>query len=348
LNSQLKIKTAKASDKEAWDNYVLSHPHGIAYQLFAWQEAVARAYKFQSCYLIAEYNNKIKGVLPLIIFQIPFIKKRLLSLPYCDAGGPLADDPSIEKMLLNEALKMAQPGIVTLRSTKPFAGLSPETTINKQKARMILRLPNGSDQFLSGLKAKVRSQVKKAFKNGLTSTIGSLNLLNDFYSVFSENMRDLGSPVHSRKWIQGVLTCYGNRAHAAVVYTPSGEPAAAGVILCHPNAVSIPWASSLRRFNMLNPNMLLYWTFLKFAADNNYPAFDFGRSTPGEGTFRFKKQWGACPEYLHWADFEKECRPSFSEHSVPVNRNLAESFIRHLPVSAATALGMAGRKYISL
>lgn len=348
MKPQLKIKTAKASDKDTWDNYVLCHPHGIAYQLFAWQEAVARAYKFQSRYLIAENNNKIKGVLPLINFQIPFTKKRLLSLPYCDAGGPLADDPSIEKRLLKHALKMAQPGMVTLRSTKPFAGLSPETTINNQKARMILDLPNGSDQFLSGLKAKVRSQVKKAFKNGLTSTMGSLNLLNDFYSVFSENMRDLGSPVHSRKWIQAVLKCYGNRAHTAIVYTPSGEPAAAGVILCHPNAVSIPWASSLRRFNMLNPNMLLYWTFLKFAADNNYPAFDFGRSTPGEGTFRFKKQWGAYPKYLHWADFEKECRPSFSDHSVSANRNLAQSFIRHLPIPAATALGKASRKYISL
>jgi hypothetical protein len=28
--------------------------------------------------------------------------------------------------------------------------------------------------------------------------------------------------------------------------------------------------------------------------------FDFGRSTPNEGTFKFKEQWGATPIPLHW------------------------------------------------
>jgi hypothetical protein len=27
---------------------------------------------------------------------------------------------------------------------------------------------------------------------------------------------------------------------------------------------------------------------------------DFGRSTPDEGTYRFKEQWGARPVRLHW------------------------------------------------
>ena len=348
MRFHLTIKAATVSDKEAWDNYVLSHPDGIAYQLFAWKESIEKAYKFKACYLLARNNRRIKGVLPLIIFKLPFSKKKLISLPYCDAGGPLADDTLIERALFQKSLEIAQSAEVSIRSTKPFADLPSGTTINQQKARMLLNLPDASDLLLAGLKAKVRSQVKKAYKNGLTSTLGSLNLLPDFYSVFSENMRDLGSPVHSRKWIHAILKYYGNRAHAAVVYTSYGEPAAAGIILCHPRAVSIPWASSLRRFNKLNPNMMLYWTFLKFAADNGYPAFDFGRSTPGEGTFRFKKQWGARPEYLHWGDFKQGRQLPFSGSSVSGNRRLAESFIMHLPVRAATALGTAARKYIPL
>ncbi|QBH13747.1 hypothetical protein DO021_12190 [Desulfobacter hydrogenophilus] len=348
MRFHLTIKAATVSDKEAWDNYVLSHSNGIAYQLFAWKEAVEKAYKFETCYLMARDNRRIKGVLPLIIFKLPFSKKKLISLPYCDAGGPLADDTLIESALFQKSLEIAQSAKVSIRSTRPFSGLPSETTINQQKARMLLNLPDGSDLLLAGLKAKVRSQVKKAHKNGLTSTLGFLDLLSDFYSVFSENMRDLGSPVHSRKWIHAILKCYGNRAHVAVVYTSSGEPAAAGMILCHPRVVSIPWASSLRRFNKLNPNMMLYWTFLKFAADNGYPAFDFGRSTPDEGTFRFKRQWGAYPEYLHWADFKQARQLSVPGSSISRNRRLAESFIMHLPVCAATALGTAVRKYIPL
>ncbi len=304
---------------------------------------------------MAEDSNQIKGVLPLVNFKPFFIKRNLISLPYCDAGGPLADNESIEKKMLQQALKLSQSGQLSIRSTRPFAGFVSENTVNKQKVRMVLNLSSGADKVLSGLKAKVRSQVKKAYKNGLASVIGSLGLLNDFYSVFSENMRDLGSPVHSRKWIHSILKFYGNRAHLGIVYTPSGDPAAAGVILCHPNVVSIPWASSLRRFNKLNPNMMLYWTFLKFAADNGFKSFDFGRSTIGEGTYNFKKQWGAQPESLHWAELvndngDNQIKIKFncSGDSKFKTRERAESIIKKLPVSLSTAFGSSTRKYIPL
>ena len=39
--------------------------------------------------------------------------------------------------------------------------------------------------------------------------------------------------------------------------------------------------------------MLIYWNILKYACENGYRIFDFGRCTPEENTFRFKKQWGA-------------------------------------------------------
>jgi hypothetical protein len=111
------------------------------------------------------------------------------------------------------------------------------------------------------------------------------------------------TPVHARAWIRQILHCFANRAVLFIVRMPDHTPAAGGILLCHPEMVSVPWASSLRRFNRRNPNMMLYWAFLKFPADNHYPMFDFGRSTPGEGTYSFKKQWGAAPSPLHWADF---------------------------------------------
>ena len=72
--------------------------------------------------------------------------------------------------------------------------------------------------------------------------------------------------------------------------------------------VQIPWASSLRKFNNFGPNMLLYWSLICYACDNKFGYFDFGRSTPEEGTFKFKEQWGAKPfpgvlaqYYVEWA-----------------------------------------------
>ena len=67
----LNIRIADHNDQLKWDNYVLKSPNGLAYHLFAWKEAVEKAYGFKGYYLIAEENNFIKGVLPLIHHKNP-------------------------------------------------------------------------------------------------------------------------------------------------------------------------------------------------------------------------------------------------------------------------------------
>ena len=349
----MQIRTATDADQPAWDDYVLNHPEGLAYQLFAWQRAVKKAYGYDACYLLAEKENKTCGVLPLIDFRIPFFGSSLISLPYCDAGGILADDVDVAQKLLERALSLAQQSWAKchIRTTQP---LPVDCNNVADKVRMLLDLPDNSEQLLAGLKAKLRSQVKKPVRDGLTVKLGGAELIDQFYTVFAENMRDLGSPVHSRHWIESIVETYGESARVAVVYTPDGAPAAAGIILLHPTTVSIPWASALRKYNRMNPNMLLYWTFLAFAADNGYPRFDFGRSTPGEGTYRFKEQWGANPRQLFWYDLPtatgsgKDVSAERSTSVLSGKRQLVANLWQRLPVAATNTLGPYLRRYISL
>jgi serine/alanine adding enzyme len=39
--------------------------------------------------------------------------------------------------------------------------------------------------------------------------------------------------------------------------------------------------------------MVLYWQLLSRAIERGQQTFDFGRSSEGSGTFKFKQQWGA-------------------------------------------------------
>jgi len=214
--------------------------------------------------------------------------------------------------------------------------------------RMLLDLPESASQLLAGLDAKVRSQVKKPVRDGLTAKLGTHELIDDFYLVFAENMRDLGSPVHSRQWIEAIVTAYAERARVAVVYTPEGIPAAAGVVLIHPLTMSIPWASSLRRFNRLNPNMLLYWIFLTLAIDRGCRCFDFGRSSPGEGTYRFKEQWGTRPEPLFWGSCSFRGKAPKPGANGTEMRSLAENLWRRMPLAVCNTLGPMVRRCVNL
>ena len=53
--------------------------------------------------------------------------------------------------------------------------------------------------------AKLRNQIRKAVKSGLTATWSGIEGLADFYQVFATNMRDLGSPVHSRRFFAAIF-----------------------------------------------------------------------------------------------------------------------------------------------
>lgn len=353
------IRKATDADRIPWDAYVSAHPHGLAYQYWGWLEAVASAYRFEGVRFLAENAGIIHGILSLVHVKRPLGKGALVSLPYCDVGGPLTDAPEVETALVEKALAFARRiGVkkIEIRAAKAEAGCQEDIDGYPDKVRMLLQLPENSNKLLSGFKAKLRSQIRKPQKDGLTAELGGPNLLDAFYDVFRENMRDLGSPVHSRKWIGGILTSYGDRAIVGIVRMPDGTPAAGGLILRQPTTVSIPWASSLRRFNRWNPNMLLYWEFLKCAADGGSRFFDFGRSTPDGGTYRFKKQWGATPTPLYWsrADVPKRRDEAFHLDTVSVSsgsghlRRWGERVIQHFPLPVSEVIGSATRKYISL
>jgi FemAB-related protein (PEP-CTERM system-associated) len=347
------VRLANETDKKAWDDFVLRHRNGLAYQLYAWKEATEHAYGFQTVYSMAIEDGKVCGVLPTVDFRVPLMGRSLISLPYCDAGGILAVNENVAEELLVDARARAKAmnACLKIRSTGEIKSCAVNQT---DKVSMVLALPHRSNDLLASLKAKVRSQCQKPLRDGLTVKNGHIELLDDFYGVFTENMRDLGSPVHARHWFEEVLSAYKDRSRVIVVDTPEGEPAAAGLILLHPRRVSIPWASSLRRYNRLNPNMLLYWSCLAFAADNGYPQFDFGRSTPGEGTYRFKEQWGAKPLPLYWyepltAKIEKtDLKRPTADGRPSSKRQLAASIWQRLPQSSTDWLGPKVRKYISL
>jgi len=350
-----KLRIASASDKPLWDAYVSQHKNASAYHKFAWLEAVKAAYGHSMLGVIATCANtgQVVGVFPAVLMNIPLLGKQICSLPYCDVGYGLADNDKV----LNDmhALLVAQMRNVTGKKLE-IRGIekSPldKTQFENKKVRMLLPLPESSEILLSSFKSKLRSQIRKAEKNGLTFELGTSNVLvSDFYNVYAQNMRDLGSPVHAEKWFKAIIKSYGQSSLISVVYH-DGQPIGGGIIIKSGDNASIPWASTLRDFNRLAPNMLLYWSLLSHCADNGVKVFDFGRSTFEEGTYKFKKQWGAEPQLLNWQSFDKNNElidaKSDAESGSSRVREIAESIWRELPLKFTIVTGSILRPYISL
>jgi FemAB-related protein (PEP-CTERM system-associated) len=259
----------------------------------------------------------------------------LTSVPFHNYGGVVADDETAAGKLLDSATEIAREHRCRHVELRHVSRQFPQLPAREHKVTMLLPLGPGMWERLD---RKVRNQIRKAQKSGLTVERGGSELLGDFYKVFARNMRDLGTPVYPRRLFEEVLDAFPDRASLHVIHL-QGQPVAAGLVYRTRTRVEVPSASSIRDFNNLCPNVLLYWSVIETAVAEGCQLLDFGRSTPNDGTYKFKSQWGAEPHALHW---EYVLAPGKTfPHVSPANPkfSLAIELWKRMPIPIANRIG---------
>lgn len=296
------IVSTLQSDQEAhdWDQYVLGRQNASGYHLSAWRRVIQEAFGHPTIYLMAkDEQGAIRGVLPLALLSSVIFGRFLVSLPFVNYGGLIADNDEAITRLKEAAVRQAQlvkAAHIELRQQEPCGIDWPSS---QRKVSMRAQLPSLFDELWSGFSSKLRSQVRRAQKEGMTARVGGAECVEDFYRVFSRCMRDLGTPVYAEKFFDVMVNAFPKESRICVV-SLDGVPLAAGLLYGFRHTLEIPWAASDKRYNRLSPNMLLYSSALQYACQQGFRLFDFGRSTPDSGTYRFKEQWGAKPRQLYW------------------------------------------------
>jgi len=243
-------------------------------------------------------SGDIDGYLPLALVSSRLFGRFLVSLPYVTHAGVVAADASADARLRDTAVDLARDLDVDhlqLRESGPSVDDRFATT-RTDKVRMTKRLPPSPAALWQELSAKVRNQIRKGGRGDLELRIGRHELLRDFHRVWSENMRDLGTPAYPRRFFSEVLNGFVDRAELAVV-DRDGRPAAVAMLIHGVRgqgggwATTVPAASSRRAERPNNVNMWMYHRLMVRAMERGSVEFDFGRSTRGSGAHRFKRQW---------------------------------------------------------
>jgi len=320
-----------------WDDYACKKQASI-YHDSRWPEIIKNVFGHDSHHLVATENKKIVGILPLVQLKSLLFGNFMVSMPYFNYGGVVADSNEITNLLINAAQeqrkKLGCSHIEFRFDSEQNIGLAKRT----DKVTMLLDLPDDPDILWQEIGSKRRAQVKRPIREGVEFLYGGEELLNDFYHVFSINMRDLGTPVYSKRFFAEILKAFKQESLIAVARL-NGEPVGVGFLLGQNGKLEIPWASTLRKFNRLGINMFLYWNILKTAIEKDYQIFDFGRSSKDAGTLKFKKQWGAQPLQLNWYyDLEPSCDIPVLNHK-NVKYAAAVAIWKGLPLAFTRLIG---------
>src|SRR5262249_52698902 len=223
----------------------------------AWLAVLHKAMRHTPYCLEAVEGGRTRGFLALADVRSLLFGRFLVSLPYVNYGGVVADDEATTRLLLNHGARLADrlgARYLELRHEHP----TPHPDLGESrtdKVHMRLDLPATPGRLWDALDAKVRNQVRKGQKSGLTVAWGGHELLKEFYAVFSTNMRDLGSPVYGKALFAAILEQFPGRAELCVVR--AGRLAVAGALVLHGWGLPAgPSAHSLRRPHETGADML--------------------------------------------------------------------------------------------
>lgn len=339
LDQPITVEPISAQHLGAAEAYVAGHPGASIWQRPCVSLFIERTYGHKTRFLCAlAPDGRIVGVLPIVQLKSRLFGNFLVSMPYFNYGGVLADNREITEELLAKAeqwRRELQAGHLEMRFCQDNALGLPQRT---DKVTFWLPLPSEAADLWDSFQPKLRAQIRRGEREMTGFTIGGEELLDEFYRVFSVNMRDLGTPVYGKDFFRNLLKTLKGEAWIVVVRV-RGKAVGCAFLTGYQGRMEIPWASTLRNYNHTSINMIMYWKVLEFAVQQGFEVFDFGRCSEDAGTYRFKQQWGAEPVKLYW-DYllpEGENLPKLNTNN-PKFRVLIAVWQR-LPVWLANLLG---------
>jgi FemAB-related protein (PEP-CTERM system-associated) len=264
-----------------------------------WGSAFKTAYSLTPYYVVIRRNSRMTGYLQLIHQKCAVFGNRLVSLPWFDASGFLAKDDKSRMLLVRETIRLMQRLFVDSVELRSSEKLTLPLPMRTDKVSFEVNLSPDAESLWSKLDSKVRNQIRKGQSAEYKCFEGSGELLDDFYRVYSLNMRNLGSPPHSKYFFESILKSFSDYS-SIYCLRKENRTVAAGFVIKNNKSVFLPWASSDWREKKNSPNMLLYWSIIEACCKKGAETFDMGRCTVGSGSYHFKKQWPAKEKNLFW------------------------------------------------
>jgi FemAB-related protein (PEP-CTERM system-associated) len=343
------LKANPSGEKaEAWDSYVRRHACGSLFHLSAWQRLIHSSFGHEPAHLLAEDPERkaVVGLLPLFLVRSRLFGRMLISTPQAAYGGILADSEEVYRALLAHARQTAHDLTVRFLELRNFRNDLPDPSLPGKDLYVTFRQelhPDHEKNFLS-IPRKTRAEAREGIRNGLEFKVDEMGI-DDFFRVYARSVRDLGTPVFSKKLFAGGKKEFGENCRIFSVHW-KGKPVSAVWTLFYKDEVLPYYGGSVRAYNPLAVNNFMYWMLIKYGCEHGYRIYDFGRSKKGTGSFDFKKRWGMEMSDLpyRYALIRDKTLPDTS----PLNPkfSLGVRLWRHLPLFVTNNLGPIISKHL--
>lgn len=330
------IRLAMESDRVLWDRFVNGHPDATFFHKIGWRDVLKRAFNHKSYYLLAERDGAVVGVLPLARIKSRLFHDALISTPFCVYGGILAVDLDVSDRLLSHASEMARELGVQYMELRQNNSSRMDWPTKDLYVTFRQELSKSHDDNMKSVPRKQRAVIRKGLNADLS--VGIDGDVEDFYRIYAESVRNLGTPVFSKRYVQILMDVFPGEVEIFTV-RHLGIPVSSVMSFYFRGEVLPYYGGGSAAARDLKAYDLMYWELMRHAVDKGVHLFDFGRSKRDSGSYKYKMHWGFTPQPLHYQyDLIKiKEMPDIS----PVNKQYS-SFIKiwkKLPLSVSRVIG---------
>ena len=286
-----------------WDAFVMAAEGGTFFHRAGWEPIFRDVFRLEPHFLLAERDGAIVGVLPLVHQKSLLFGNAMIAAPFCVEGGTLAADSEARTALDAAAIALMQSKGASSLEFRSRKATREGWAVRKDLYATFSRpLSESDEENLKAIPRKQRAVVRKTLQGGLTSEID--RDAGRLFRVYSESVRNLGTPVFPRKYFEALLKVFGEDCDIVTILD-AGAPVSSVMNFYFRDTVLPYYGGGTTAARRSGANDFLYWETMRRAALRGYRRFDFGRSKAGTGAFAFKKNWGFEPEWLEYEFYLK-------------------------------------------
>jgi FemAB-related protein (PEP-CTERM system-associated) len=283
--------------EEGWDAFVRAQASGTFFHLSAWRRVIERAFGHDCHYLYAKRGGVIGAVLPLVQVKSRLFANALISTPFCSYGGVAAADEDAAATLIDAAKELAGELKVDYLELRNVESGGRDWPGKDLYVTFSMNINGDPDVDFKALPGKRRNMIRRGRRNGLVAD--ATGDIDSHYALYAEMVRNLGTPVYSRRYFHALKDQFGGDCEILQVKRDD-KLISSMMTFFFRDQMLVYYGGGTREARGLAANDFLYWSLIERAAERGVELVDFGRSKRGSGSFRFKELWGWNQTQLHY------------------------------------------------
>lgn len=297
VTNEIKIKELDKNSYARWNEYVQSADDTTFFHLADWKDVIERSFGHDTYFIYAEKNGVIEGVLPLGHVRSLLFGNALISNPFCVYGGVSATSESIRQALENRAVEIANKLNVDYLELRNKDENNCDWETKDLYVTFTKEIDPDPDVNLQAIPRRQRRMVRKAMEKGLRAEVD--NDIDSFYISYSTSVRNLGTPVFSKKYFRVLMDVFKDKCEIMSVF--KDDRIISSVMSFYFKDQVLPYyGGGTFEARTYNANDFMYWELMRMSAERGIRTFDYGRSKKGVGSYSFKKNWGFVPTPLNY------------------------------------------------